>query len=292
MAALNIGGLRMNRFALQLVSSLTALSTATACAAQQPAQAPANSVRPVWTLDWEESHCTISIGDRDRAQLGLWMTPGDPDPQIYLVGKPGVIPRNPGETMTVTLSPGGERYEAEVAVLSEDRPTVLRLSDLRDTFPAAFAKSDEVRLSDGRYALNLPVQGAGKAVGALQGCINDALTQWGVDAKAFAALRKAPTDAAKNYLVSDADYPAVALDRNESGQVVAKLNVDTTGKVTDCAVVVTSGSQALDAATCKAALANGQFEPAIGPDGRPVAAPRVISVRYGIAINRTARGRL
>ena len=282
----------MNRFALQLVSSITALSTATATAAQQPAQPQAESGQPVWTLDWQQSHCTISIGDPKRAQFGLWMTPGDPEPQIYLIGRPGVVPRKPGETMTVTLSPGGERYEAEVAVLSEDHPAAVRLSDLGDTFPAAFARSSEVRLSDGRYALNLPVQGAGKAVGALQGCINDALTQWGVDAKAFAALRKAPVDADKSYLVSDADYPAVALDRNESGQVVARLNVDPTGKVTDCAVVVTSGSEALDGATCKAALTKGQFEPAIGPDGKAVAAPRVISVKYGIAINRIARGRL
>lgn len=282
----------MNRFALQLVSSITALSTATGSAAQDRPQPPANPSPSVWTLDWEQSHCTISIGDPKRVQLGVWVTPGDPDPQIYLVGKPGVVPRKPGERMTVTLSPGGERYDAEVAVLSDDHPAALRLSDLGDTFPAAFAKSSEVRLSDGRYALSLPVQGAAQAVGALQGCVNDALAQWGVDAKAFAALRKAPMDAAKNYLVSDADYPAVALDRNESGQVVARLNVDATGKVTDCAVVVTSGSQALDAATCKAALAKGQFEPAVGPDGKPVAAPRVISVNYGIAINRVARGRL
>ena len=282
----------MNRFALQLLSSITALSTAAGSAAQDRPQPPANPSPSVWTLDWEQSHCTISIGDPKRVQLGVWVTPGDPDPQIYLVGKPGVVPRKPGERMTVTLAPGGERYDAEVAVLSDDHPAALRLSDLGESFPAAFAKSSEVRLSDGRYALNLPVQGAGKAVGALQGCINDALTQWGVDAKAFAALRKAPTDAEKNYLVSDADYPAVALDRHESGQVVARLNVDATGKVTDCAVVVTSGSQALDAATCKAALAKGQFEPAVGPDGQPVAAPRVISVNYGIAINRVARGRL
>src|SRR6476469_6851177 len=117
----------MNRFALQLVTSITALSTATATAAQDAPSPPPNPAQPVWTLDWEQSHCTISIGDPKHAQFGVW------------------------------LSPGGERYEGEVAVLSDDHPAALRLSDLGETFPAAFAKSSEVRLSDGRYALSLPV---------------------------------------------------------------------------------------------------------------------------------------
>src|SRR6476469_7352275 len=147
----------MNRFALQLVTSITALSTATATAAQDAPSPPPNPAQPVWTLDWEQSHCTISIGDPKHAQFGVWMTPGDPEPQIYLIGQPGVVPRKPGDTMTLTLSPGVERYEGEVAVLSDDHPAALRLSDLGETFPAAFAKSSEVRLSDGRYALSLPV---------------------------------------------------------------------------------------------------------------------------------------
>ncbi len=282
----------MNRFALQFVSSIVALSTAAATEAQDPLQAATNSAQSVWTLDWEQSHCTVSKGDPKRMQFSVWMTPGDPDPQIYLIGQPGVVPRNPGETMTVTLSPGGERYEAEVTVVSDDRPTIVRLTNLRETFPAAFARADEVRLSSGRYAITVPVRGADKAAGAMQGCMNDALSKWGVDPKAFASLRKAPTDAEKHYLASNDEYPAVAVDRKKWGQVVARLQVDATGKVSDCAVVVTSGSQALDQVTCKAALANGQFEPALGPDGRPVAAPRVISVTYGIAINRMPRGNL
>ena len=122
----------MNRFALQFVSSIVALSTAAATEAQDPLQAATNSAQSVWTLDWEQSHCTVSKGDPKRMQFSVWMTPGDPDPQIYLIGQPGVVPRNPGETMTVTLSPGGERYEAEVTVVSDDRPTIVRTPEGRN----------------------------------------------------------------------------------------------------------------------------------------------------------------
>jgi TonB family protein len=110
---------------------------------------------------------------------------------------------------------------------------------------------------------------------ALQQCIDTKLAEWGVDPKAFAALSPPPTDIEGYSWLSYKDYPTDALDANRSGNVVARLNVDVTGKVTGCAVVVSSGWGSLDKVTCKKALEKGRFNPAIGADGHPTAAVRV-----------------
>lgn len=66
----------------------------------------------------------------------------------------------------------------------------------------------------------------------------------------------------------------------EEGDTIARLDVDATGRVTGCAVLVSSGSAALDNATCKISLERGRLRPAIGADGKPIAAFRIMPVRW------------
>lgn len=76
------------------------------------------------------------------------------------------------------------------------------------------------------------------------------------------------------------DYPSIALRDGKSGVVLFRLTVDVQGKVTDCAVVGKSGSDALDETTCRLARERGRYNPAIGADGRPVAASFITSVTW------------
>ena len=76
------------------------------------------------------------------------------------------------------------------------------------------------------------------------------------------------------------DYPAAALRRSEQGRVRVTLLVGTDGVPVACQVIEHSGSKALDAATCRAAVRHGRFFPALDSRGRPVEAryvlPRVV----------------
>ncbi len=47
------------------------------------------------------------------------------------------------------------------------------------------------------------------------------------------------------------------------------LDINETGRVTDCRVVGSSGAPALDAKACSIAVAKGQYEPGINADGSP-----------------------
>jgi TonB family protein len=66
-------------------------------------------------------------------------------------------------------------------------------------------------------------------------------------------------------------YPKAALDAGAEGDVGFRLDVDAAGAVQHCTVTQGSGSAALDAATCAILKQEGQFDPALDIDGKPVA---------------------
>lgn len=66
-------------------------------------------------------------------------------------------------------------------------------------------------------------------------------------------------------------YPAAAMRAGAQGRVVAKVDVDGSGRVTNCTVTVSSGSADLDAATCQIAGRRMTFTPARDAAGHAVA---------------------
>lgn len=71
-------------------------------------------------------------------------------------------------------------------------------------------------------------------------------------------------------LFSADDYPAAALRAEEQGQVSYRLTIGPDGRVSDCAIRGSSGSAALDAATCRILSRRARFVPARDPAGIPV----------------------
>lgn len=89
---------------------------------------------------------------------------------------------------------------------------------------------------------------------------------------AAAAEPQTPTRAVANLstYVTDADYPAEAIRNRQQGIVTFRLQVGSDGRVTGCSILSSSGSSALDAATCRIMRARPRFEPARDAGGRPV----------------------
>ncbi|OYU01071.1 MAG: hypothetical protein CFE36_12795 [Sphingomonadaceae bacterium PASS1] len=63
-------------------------------------------------------------------------------------------------------------------------------------------------------------------------------------------------------------YPAAALAEGKQGQTTFTLNVDSTGKVLDCSVTVSSKAPELDQQACALAR-DWSFDPALDADGAP-----------------------
>ena len=66
------------------------------------------------------------------------------------------------------------------------------------------------------------------------------------------------------------DYPQAALRRNEQGTVAFKLFIDRRGRVERCDIEKSSGSAALDQATCTILQRRARFKPARGADDQRV----------------------
>ena len=81
-------------------------------------------------------------------------------------------------------------------------------------------------------------------------------------------------------LITPDDYPESARRQEETGTVRAKLEISTSGRVTGCTIVTTSGSAALDATTCRVLKARARFTPARDSSGQPVSdsyvTPRIV----------------
>jgi protein TonB len=66
------------------------------------------------------------------------------------------------------------------------------------------------------------------------------------------------------------DYPVSAQQKGEEGTVQAQLTVDTTGRVSGCKVIRTSGYASLDDATCSILQRRARFKPATDDAGKPI----------------------
>jgi TonB family protein len=240
------------------------------------------AARQVWQVDWEQAHCTISTGDPASLFFAVWLTPGDTAGTVYLVAPAERL--KSGKKVRLTLAPGGDTFEAEpYARPGKAGASVVQLTGLRERFLPAFAKASAIRLQGFKEPISIPVTGAGQATAALRKCVDQKLPEWGIDPKAFNALRAPPLEPGNREWIGFEDYPSKALDAMQSGDVVARLNVDAAGRVTDCAVVVSSGSKPIDAATCAAARKRARFTPAISANGRPTAAFRTVRVMFRIS---------
>lgn len=69
--------------------------------------------------------------------------------------------------------------------------------------------------------------------------------------------------------IRTSDYPRAALEAGEEGTVVMRVVVGPKGRVTDCSIVKSSGSAALDSGTCRLVMRRYRYEPGRDAAGRP-----------------------
>jgi TonB family protein len=93
-------------------------------------------------------------------------------------------------------------------------------------------------------------------------------------------VRARPKGGAVAAIFSSDDYPPEALRKGETGLTVVETSIDAKGAVIGCKVVESSGSSALDAATCKIIRDRAQYIPAQDRKGRPVADTSVVRIRW------------
>lgn len=118
------------------------------------------------------------------------------------------------------------------------------------------------------------------AITALQKCERELLIGWGMDPTVLDSITTQPFHRNIVSLFSTNDYPSSAISKGEQGTAGVHFRIGTDGKVSDCRVVETSGSAALDAQTCKIIVRRARYEPARTKAGEPVASIGFQRIRW------------
>jgi protein TonB len=91
-----------------------------------------------------------------------------------------------------------------------------------------------------------------------------------VPSVAASAARARPARPIASFFYRE-DYPVSALTGRQEGRTAFRLTIGPNGRVTGCVVLGSSGSAALDGATCRVLRGRARFVPARDEAGRPTA---------------------
>jgi protein TonB len=83
-------------------------------------------------------------------------------------------------------------------------------------------------------------------------------------------------------LFSTDDYPASALRNEEAGTTTVRLDIGPDGRVSACTITGSSGSSALDSATCRILRSRARFSPATDSSGAKVSDSMTQRIRWQI----------
>lgn len=90
----------------------------------------------------------------------------------------------------------------------------------------------------------------------------------------------APPPANSSAWVTTDDYPPSAIRSGEEGTTVVAFTVNGAGRVENCRVTTSSGSTALDQATCRAVTRRGRYTPSPETSGKPTSVEKSLTFTW------------
>lgn len=287
-----------------------AVAFAAACpAAAQSGQALAPSSD--WNLDYDQDSCALRrmFGeDGNRAYLELRRFGPGAGLQATIASERMRV-RNPAEIRyrlfdqaewsepihapTLRMAEGftGVVFTISLVELPEleeltdplEREARFSSIDLRALERAAAETTDTLTVR-GAFAnhLNLQLGSMVRPVDALNQCIDELITHWGIDVEAHKSLTRRPVPVNLPEVGSMIDYPPAMLRRNMPGVVNLRLDIDERGGVAGCHIQMPLSDPSFEETSCVDVQHAIEFEPALDKDGKPIASYWITRVIFGI----------
>jgi hypothetical protein len=118
---------------------------------------------------------------------------------------------------------------------------------------------------------------------ALDTCIDDLLTSWGVDVERHKKLSRAATPLkAPDKWINSSDYPEKMLMARQPALVNFRLSIGPDGIPTGCHIQATTRPKEFDNAVCKSIMRRARFSPALDAQGQPLASYYQNNVHFRI----------
>lgn len=235
-----------------------------------------------WDVFEFSDDCGVHLEYEGKGSTGLWLfleTDGD---AILMVGNDGWSIEK-GEKTDLVFGINGRIYSDGVAVGVSDKFASKKsfATKFGPEFVKDFAASPNLVILKGDVIVDrLLLRGSGAALAVAKRCLakvrsdiaaataekrryadiaDDPFAKAGGDSAApGVAVAGGPRGNPGGWFTDD-DYPADAKRAGAQGTVSLLLSIDTSGKVAECRVTVSSGNASLDDATCRLAQRRGRF---------------------------------
>lgn len=255
--------------------------------AGQAGGADAPPLKPIgtWNVEYADTMCVISrrYGDAGAPiTVGFKPTPFSDILQAVVLGTPRQLGRQ-GRVEVVLAAPGrdlGEKLRGERLRYPKGDRAILVYDISRETLEALpGAPQLTIRATDGP-PLTVALTMGRATLAALRTCEADLMQHLGYDPAKIAAIVTPARGASPVEWITYDDYPVSALNDGRQGTSYIAWTISTEGRMTDCKVLQSSGTPALDEAACTAILKRGRAQPALDAAGKPVESFSTRRVRW------------
>ena len=292
--------------AIATVSIIAAASPAAAQSSKDPLVLKPSSA---WHVDYADDRCRLArqFGEGDEQVYAFFDRYGPSEYfRLTVAGKPvktsvekadAAVQFGPSEAQQEILFFNGNlgkqpallfagSVRVAPATASEFAAATKRDDDDRIDFaPISEARQKAIRyLSIGkplRRAVTLETGSMRAPFAALDKCIDNLMTNWGIDTEKHKTLtRKLKPQQSPGKWVVSSDYPLDMLASGQPAIVEFRLSVGVDGIPTACYIQSTTRPKEFDDAVCKSVMRRARFDPALDADGKPLVSYYRNTVRF------------
>ena len=129
-------------------------------------------------------------------------------------------------------------------------------------------------------SFELQTGGLKKPMEAMQDCLDNLLSSWGLDAERHANAARAVFFANRNEIASQIEYPDAALREGVGEKLAIRLDISAQGEVTDCHTPLSLSIDDFREETCSLLKKHGKFEPALDAEMTPIPSFHILNVIF------------
>jgi hypothetical protein len=295
----------------KFVAAIAILATASPAIAQSGKEPLVLKPSSAWHVDYADDRCRLArqFGEGDQQVYAFFDRYGPTEYfRLIVAGKPIRTSSEKGEA-SVQFGPSEKEQQilffkgnsgkfpalvfannARVAGPSEAEWSAIKAEDRSEWIelaPVSEERQKAIRYLAVGKPLRQPVRletGSMRApFKALDTCIDNLMTTWGIDVEKHKALtrRATPVVSPGKWVVSG-DYPLDMLRSGQPAIVEFRLSVGPDGVPTACHIQSTTRPKEFDDAVCKSVMRRARFDPALDATGKPLASYYRNSVRFQI----------
>lgn len=140
-----------------------------------------------------------------------------------------------------------------------------------------------IKISSEREVISyLSLPNISTLISVLKTCSTGLLSKFGIDPATQAEIAVSPKAHTEFRPGVSNIYPRDAFIAGAQGTAYGRIHITADGAVSDCVIVISSGSASLDKASCEQATKATRFRPALDKNGQLVASDQIFSQRWVI----------